>query len=87
MSTGVPQPWDADPLAKAKVRNTRANGFDAPDDFVTRDDGKLWFGEITVGDVKVGTAHATSGNTDQHLVQSRQRIRNLAVTQRRPRMV
>ena len=87
MSTGVSQPWDADALANAKVRNAVAKRFDAADNFVTRYDGKLWFGEITVDDVQVRTADATGGNTDQYLVQSWDRIRNPAVAQWRPRLV
>jgi hypothetical protein len=62
------QPGDPDPLTKAKVRNAGAERFDTTDDFVTRYDGKLWFGKVTVDDVQVRTAHPTGGNPHQYLV-------------------
>jgi hypothetical protein len=78
----VTEPGDAHPTADVEPRRPRSSLLDDADDLVTGDDPRPARGEVTLGEVEVGTAHAAHHDADEDLAASRLRITTLAAAQR-----
>ena len=71
MSAGVTKPGNPDPLAHTQVLNAKAEGFDAPDHLVPRNDRIMGLRQFAVGDVQVSATDAAGQNLDPDLAGTR----------------
>jgi hypothetical protein len=69
-AASVPQPGDARPLADREPSAARAEGLDLADDLVARDGGRLARGQIALGQVEIGPAHAAGRDPDADLARA-----------------
>src|SRR5262245_44753853 len=86
-TAGMPQPGDADTIARAERTHSGTNGFDAADNFMAGYDGQLRLREVAVDHVQIRATDATGCDLDQNLAETRLRVWNASRLQRRARLV
>lgn len=71
-SATMPEPGNADTLARAEAGHTLADYGDPADDLVTRNDRKMRR-DFAIQDMQIGSAYAAGRYLDQHLARPRRR--------------
>jgi hypothetical protein len=79
---GTGQPGDARTVPCAPADRACADGFDAPNDLVTRDDRQPPSRQIPLGELEIRAAHAAGGDAQKQLSAARLGIRDLAQGER-----
>jgi hypothetical protein len=77
MSARSSEPRNSDAPADLKRVDAAANHVDPADDFMARNNRKLWIRQFAVDNVKVGAAHAAGADANPDLTVSRLGIRPL----------
>jgi len=80
-AAGVPQPGNADPLARLEAGHALAQGIDPPDDLVAGNDRQWRLRQFAVDHVQIGAADATGQHPHADLARPRLRHRQLAQLQ------
>src|SRR5262249_36259633 len=77
-----PQPGNADTHADGEIRDMRPTRIDFSDDFMPRNDRKLWVGQFAVDQMEIRPADPAGFDPDTNFARPRDRVRQLLEDER-----